>query len=159
MKAVADPLVVNDPLMSSRPFALAAISARDESLIELGAWPSAHIAEEDCVFSALNFFNDTINTNLFDRAEQARILKTEYGPVQGEPALGDLVTLINGNNELFHACVYIADGFVFTKNGSNTAQPWILMKLSDMLTTYESLEKPRTIAYLRHKGPIMAMSR
>ena len=79
--------------------------------------------------------------------------------MQGEPVLGDLVTLISGDNELFHACVYIADGFVFTKNGSNPAQPWILMKLADMLAMYESLEKPRTILYLRHQGPTVAMNK
>jgi hypothetical protein len=115
------------------------------------SWPSEAVAEEDCVFSALNFFNDTLNTNLFDRAEQARILKTHYEVVRDEPVLGDLVTLLNSENELFHACVYIADGFVFTKNGSAPAQPWILMKLSDMLAMYEAIEKPKTIAYLRRK--------
>jgi len=122
-------------------------------------WNSQRVEEQDCVFSALNFFNDNLNTNLFNRSEQLRILTTEYAPVHGEPVLGDLVTLVNANNELFHACVYIADGFVFTKNGSNPAQPWILMKLSDMLLMYESVEKPKTIAYLRHKGLDLALRR
>lgn len=124
-----------------------------------GAWPAENVAEEDCVFSALNFFNDNLNTNLFNRAEQSRVLKTEYAPVRGEPALGDLVTLINSDNEVFHVCVYIADSFVFTKNGANRGQPWILMKLADMLAMYESIEKPRTIAYLRHITADVAMSR
>lgn len=124
-----------------------------------GAWPSENVAGEDCVFTALNFFNDALNTNLFNRAEQTRILKSDYAPVHGEPGLGDLVTLINSENELFHVCVYIADGFVFTKNGANRGQPWILMKLADMLAMYESIEKPRTIAYLRHKSSDVAMSR
>jgi hypothetical protein len=124
-----------------------------------GAWQTENVGAEDCVFSALNFFNDTLNTNLFNRAEQARVLKNDYAPVQGEPALGDLVALLNSQNEMFHVCVYIADGFVFTKNGSNRSQPWIVMKLSDMLAMYESIEKPRTITYLRHKDSVFAVNR
>ena len=114
---------------------------------------------QDCVFTALNFFNDFPNTNLFNRAEQARVMNSEYAPVKGEPTLGDLVNLLNAEKEVFHSCVYIAEGFVFTKNGSNPSQPWILMKLADMLAMYDSLEKPKSVVYLRRKDFSMASTR
>jgi hypothetical protein len=122
-------------------------------------WEADRADQQDCVFSALNFFNDLPNTNLFDRAEQARVLRIDYAPVKGEPVLGDLVTLVNADKEIFHACVYITEGFVFTKNGNNPAQPWVLMKLADMLSMYETLEKPKSIVYLRRKQISVASNR
>ena len=32
-------------------------------------WSSQRVEEQDCVFSALNFFNDNLNTNLFNREQ------------------------------------------------------------------------------------------
>lgn len=124
-----------------------------------GAWEVQNPEMQDCVFTALNFFNDFPNTNLFNRSEQARVMNSEYLVVKGEPTLGDLVNLLNADNEVFHSCVYITEGFVFTKNGSNPSQPWILMKLADMLAMYDSLEKPKTVVYLRRKDFAIAASR
>ena len=124
-----------------------------------GAWEVQNPELQDCIFTALNFFNDFPNTNLFNRIEQARVMNSEYAPVKGEPILGDLVNLLNAENEVFHSCVYIVEGFVFTKNGSNPSQPWILMKLGDMLAMYDSLEKPKTVVYLRCKDFSMASTK
>jgi hypothetical protein len=50
-------------------------------------------------------------------------------------------------------CVYVADDVVFTKNGANTIQPWVLMKMSEMLGTYEPERPFEVIVYRRKTGP------
>jgi hypothetical protein len=51
-----------------------------------------------------------------------------------------------------HMCAYIADDVVFTKNGANIQQPWVLMKLSEMLSSYEK-DKPYEIYTYRRNTP------
>jgi hypothetical protein len=55
-------------------------------------------------------------------------------------------------NKALHMCVYLADDMVFTKNGANTQQPWVLMKISEMLGEYEN-EKPFQLVTYRCKTP------
>src|SRR5262249_41170976 len=115
------------------------------------AWNDLTAARQDCVFTSLNFFKETIDTNLFDLACREQILNSDYVLVHDEPSFGDIVSLLDRDNQVFHMCVYIADGFVFTKNGVNSAQPWVLMKMTDMLAMYDAAEKSRRIVFLRNK--------
>jgi hypothetical protein len=43
--------------------------------------------------------------------------------------------------------VYLADGIIFTKNGSNFAHPWMLMRLEDLLFMYNSSHPPKVMVY------------
>ena len=54
------------------------------------------------------------------------------------------------NGDVIHSCVYIADNIVFTKNGSASSSPWILMDLEDVIAFYSS-EKPLDIQRYRRK--------
>ena len=49
---------------------------------------------------------------------------------------GDILLLMNDRNEIKHSAVYLADDLVFTKNGNNYRQPWMLMHIPDLLATY-----------------------
>jgi hypothetical protein len=51
----------------------------------------------------------------------------------------------NGNS--IHSAVYLADDIVFTKNGNNYAQPWMLMHLKDLLAEYSRDSAPEIIVY------------
>jgi hypothetical protein len=59
--------------------------------------------------------------------------------------------LLLENRKPAHACVYIADDVVFTKNGVNYHQPWVLMKLNDLLPRYAS-DRPMSIVVLRRRS-------
>jgi hypothetical protein len=50
-------------------------------------------------------------------------------------------------------CVYIADDFVFTKNGVGRSQPWVFMKLSDVNTMYFGFGNAGKTITLRRKAP------
>jgi hypothetical protein len=111
--------------------------------------PTAHL--QDCFFSSLNFFGDSPNTNFFDPVYTQKVLESEYAEVPDDPAFGDLVVLIDEKGMGKHMCVYLADDFVFTKNGVNHAQPWVIMQLTDMLNFYCAPGKAPNILFLRQK--------
>jgi len=117
------------------------------------AWNDLTVARQDCLFTALNFFNETPDWSLLDQTCREKIWSSEYERISDEACLGDLISLLDAHDCAFHTCVYIADGFVFTKNGINTRQPWVLMKITDMLAIYDSIEKPRGIVFLRRREP------
>ena len=67
-------------------------------------------------------------------------------------AFGDLMALVDPAGNLIHLCVYVADNVVFTKNGGNPGQPWVLMKIPDMLPLYSG-EAPLRMAAFRSHHP------
>jgi hypothetical protein len=48
---------------------------------------------------------------------------------------------------VIHSAVYIADDIMFTKNGRAYAQPWLLMRLKDVVTAYSFGKAPRLVYY------------
>jgi hypothetical protein len=106
-----------------------------------------HAIREDCFWSAMNFFNETPDPQYFNQQSTIRALKEDYIVTKDQPVFGDRIMLLDAKNEALHMCVYIADGVVFTKNGSDFKSPWILMKLSDMLALYPSKEALRLMTY------------
>jgi hypothetical protein len=115
------------------------------------AWSETAAERQDCFYSALNFFNEAEDTNFLSPAYIQQVLDAQYAPVKDDPSFGDLMILLNPEAKPVHVCVYIADNFVFTKNGMNPGQPWVLMRLPDLLPTYFAPGKPGRVLCLRHK--------
>jgi hypothetical protein len=63
---------------------------------------------------------------------------------------GDILLLLNSRNEVKHSAVYLADDLVFTKNGNNYRQPWMIMHIPDLLATYPATP-PMQVVYMRLK--------
>lgn len=104
----------------------------------------------DCHWTALNFFNLNPDPRMSDNDFAADYLAKNYYEI-GKPGIeGDLVMLVNSQNRVVHSSVYLADNIVFTKNGINFAQPWVTMRISDMIGYFSALE-PVRIAYFRRK--------
>jgi hypothetical protein len=76
--------------------------------------------------------------------------ETEYIHVVGRPTLGDIFVFSRPDGRVIHSCVYIADDIVFTKNGSSSVMPWILMNLSDVTAFYPA-DPPLTISAFRRR--------
>jgi len=115
------------------------------------AWNDPTAARQDCCFTALNFFNETADTNLLNSDYAGQVLNEQYVPVEEKPTFGDLIMLVDAAGKAAHICVNIAGNYVFTKNGINAAQPWVLMNLSDMLMTYCPPGQRLQLLYLRRK--------
>jgi hypothetical protein len=47
--------------------------------------------------------------------------------------------------------VFLADDFVFTKNGVSPSEPWTIMRLQDMLTLYFANREQGKVLVLRRK--------
>jgi hypothetical protein len=87
------------------------------------------------------------------------VLRSEYARIaDGSHQFGDLLLLLSADQQALHMCVHIADDAVFTKNGANTQQPWVLMKLSEMLGGYESQKPFEIITYRRKTPPPLGMT-
>jgi hypothetical protein len=71
---------------------------------------------QDCMFAALNFFNEKPDERLFDSSYREKVINDEYRLVQDKPTFGDVIALVNTNKLIVHSCVYVEDGFVFTNN-------------------------------------------
>jgi hypothetical protein len=50
-----------------------------------------------------------------------------------------------------HMCVYIAADVVYTKNGVDPKQPWVLMRMKDLLALYTS-DQPQQWRVFRKNG-------
>jgi len=104
----------------------------------------------DCHWTALNFFNANPDPRLSDNDYASRYIAENYYQT-GMPSIpGDLVLLLNEQNRVIHSSVYLADDIVFTKNGINFAQPWVLMHEKDMVGHFSGVS-PVKLAYFRKK--------
>lgn len=98
----------------------------DMSLLSKGSFP-------DCHWTSLNFFNYEPVDRLLDYEGAIQYISENYEPASGALQFGDVLFFMEkGSENSFHSCVYIADDIVFTKNGSNVAMPWILMRIDDL---------------------------
>ena len=109
------------------------------------------VEKQDCFWSALNFFNDKPDARLSDKDFALEQLKRAYVETKSPRIYGDLILLLDAAGATLHACVYIADDVVFTKNGVDYLQPWVLMKIPDVLAHYQS-DKPVHVITLRPKS-------
>ena len=92
--------------------------------------------KQDCFWSAFNFFNDPPDNRFNDMGYVREVLDRDYYEVQTPSQLGDLVFVTAGGKTVIHVAAYVADDLVFTKNGEDFRQPWLLMHMADMMETY-----------------------
>lgn len=110
---------------------------------------------EDCFWTAMNFFSATPDPKFHNFETSLATLRSDYSLVEAPYRFGDVVTFLNSRGKPIHACVYLSEDIVFTKNGAAANQPWILMKLEDVSATYLATEMPGErlgMAVFRRKG-------
>ena len=102
----------------------------------------------DCHWSTMNFFNDIPDDHFTDPAYTVKYLEKNYYQIANPTKYGDIILFLDGeSNNAIHSAVYLCDDIVFTKNGNNMAQPWMLMHLKDLTTKYESDGPGRMLVY------------
>jgi hypothetical protein len=105
----------------------------------------------DCHWSTFNFCNDTPDNRFNDPSFAVDYIRKNFYQIAAPSVYGDIVLLMNDRQEIKHSAVYLADGLVFTKNGNNYRQPWMLMHISDLLDTYPDQPTMKVI-YMRRKS-------
>jgi hypothetical protein len=102
----------------------------------------------DCHWSTMNFFNDVPDDHFTDPVYTVKYLEKNYYQIAKPTKYGDIILFLEGeSNNAIHSAVYLCDDIVFTKNGNNMAQPWMLMHLKDLTTKYESDGPGRMLVY------------
>ena len=104
----------------------------------------------DCHWSTFNFSNETPDNRFNDPTYAVDYIQKNYYQISAPSIYGDILLLMNDRNEVKHSAVYLADDIVFTKNGNNYRQPWMLMRIPDLLATYPSTPAMRPV-YMRRK--------
>lgn len=103
----------------------------------------------DSFWASLNFFRYRPLSDFNDRLYVLQETDQFYSKAIGENTFGDLIILRNPiTGEAQHACIYIADDIVYTKNGRSILRPFMLMKFSDLLAR-SAAEFPPRIEVLR----------
>ena len=110
------------------------------------------LADRNCFWTALNFFNEEPNENLRDAKATETTIQQDYFPIQDDPVFGDVILLLDSREAVIHASVFIADDKVFTKNGRDFTEPWKITSVTEMLSEYSWNEPVRPVVY-RLKRP------
>jgi hypothetical protein len=113
--------------------------------------PQAGEPTMDCHWTTFNFSSETPDNRFNDPSYTVRYIQKNYYPIAAPSQYGDVVLLMNDKNAVKHSAVYVADNIVFTKNGNNYRQPWMLMRIPDLLTTYPSTPSLHPV-YMRHRA-------
>jgi hypothetical protein len=101
----------------------------------------------DCHWSTMNFFNDVPDNRFANPSYTVQYLTSHYYQVAKPTRYGDLVFLLDDSGNAIHSGVYLADDILFTKNGNNYMEPWMLMRLKNMLAAYSAGGTPHVVVY------------
>jgi hypothetical protein len=94
------------------------------------------VANRDCHWTTFNFFNDPA-INDYEQVKQFQMnLERTHHLVTDPPTFGDVLLVATPTDGIIHSAIYLADNLVYTKNGYAPLQPWLVMKLDDMLAYY-----------------------
>ncbi len=101
--------------------------------------------------SALNFFNATPVPIYADSPILKSHLTSFYRLTDPPFRFGDVLTISPKSADIpRHACVYIADDMVYTKNSADFFSPWIFMRLQDVVN-YHVREREAVVSGWRRK--------
>jgi hypothetical protein len=104
----------------------------------------------DCHWTTFNFSNDTPDNRFNDPSYAVQYIGQNYYQISAPSLYGDVLLLMNDKNEIKHSAMFLADDLVFTKNGNNYRQPWMIMHIPDLLATYPATP-PMHAVYIRNK--------
>jgi hypothetical protein len=103
-------------------------------------------------WTSLNFFAEQPDDRFNDDQFVTEAIQQHYYVIAGGYRLGDLVVLIAPDGSAVHTAAYVADGVVFTRNGSRATNPWQLMRIRDLVEFFAartSPEQPLRVEYMR----------
>ena len=103
----------------------------------------------DCAWTAMNFFNREMDDRYYDFGYTQQVIDRDYYPIQDDPQFGDIVWFSDDGGAPLHVAVYIADDILFTKNGADFNEPWILTEMKDLQADYAGVQQPRVKIFRR----------
>lgn len=104
----------------------------------------------DSIYSSLNFFQSHPVPIYVDSPGVMKSIEAKYRVADRPYRFGDVMLLLNERGELLHGCVYVAENVVFTKNRSSVLSPWVMSRVSDMIS-HHSFRGATTIRVMRDR--------
>jgi len=101
------------------------------------------------LWTALNFFKEQPDDRYLEDDYALQALKAGFAVTGRAPSYGDLIALTSPSGEVVHASAYIADQVVFTRNGADALQPWVLMSIPELMARFGANEPVRLVVYGR----------
>lgn len=103
----------------------------------------------DCFWTAFNFFAFEPSNRYLDTTSHRTFLTDEkWERATLPPRFGDVIIVTDGETgEPMHACNFIADDIVFTKNGRSLLRPFVFMKLENVLKNYLKSRRSEVFFY------------
>jgi hypothetical protein len=111
-----------------------------------------------CFWTAFNFGAEAPDPRFLvppgftggDETLATRELAARYVPIPAPSQLGDILCFRRKDNAVaIHVCVFLAEGLVLTKNGSNFSKPWCLSLLTDVDAIYLADPAVERVAFRR----------
>ena len=110
----------------------------------------------DSFWTSLNFFEFWPKERYLDTTEVQKEVQESFSRVAPPYRYGDVLVMIDpGSRRIVHSCIYLADDIVYTKNGPSLLQPWILMRMPDLVTRLKTEQAPVIEAWRRNEKPAM----
>ena len=112
------------------------------------------VVRRDCHWTTFNFFRDPPDDHYADPAFVLEKLKTEFYPVNADPRYGDVVLFAKPDGVTIHSAVFLADNFVFSKNGFTDLHPWKITTIENLKAYYSFMVGPGqqlNVLYFRNK--------
>ena len=104
----------------------------------------------DSFWASLNFFNYFPDEQFDDIGKVMHYAKENYDVSTGPLTFGDLIIMKDAKSgRAIHACVFIADDIVYSKNGRSILHPFMLVKLEDIYNRIAIEEKPQLEVWRR----------
>lgn len=105
----------------------------------------------DCHWTSFNFYNERPDDRLAEMAFVERTIQSDYYQTSAEPAFGDVIILVDQQGKGLHSCIYLADDFVFTKNGAAFSVPWLIGRMETVISFYSIGDSPVEVRRYRRR--------
>ena len=117
-------------------------------------YPDSAFLKEDllpfCHWTALNFFNYEPDHALANERFAASFVNENFTQVTPPYSYGDMICFVSNGDSVFHSCIYLAADLVYTKNGENRFNPWLIMPFEDVKSRY-TFQREATIEVYRKR--------
>jgi len=102
----------------------------------------------DCHWTALNFFNFHPDDRMSDPKFSSKFITENYYEISNPSICTDLELLFTPDGKCIHSATYLAGDLVYSKNGIDFMQPWVLLHQKDMVGMFSALQ-PVAVHYFR----------
>ncbi len=113
----------------------------------------------DSMWTAVNFFSRIPSEIYRDGLETNQFVRERFQPIHPPFQFGDILFLVKtSNNDVAHACVYLGDDIVYTKNGPGILSPWVQSKIKDTIRFHQR-EDPLYVSGWRSNAVVAALQK